>query len=306
MQTKKGSKGRRKGSRVKRFINFPDPFVRYSKRHRRVLKDLFAWICDSEKESGGEESGSPSSCVIFSLTEEKIVDLTLKVLLADAEMDDSRRHQEPDSLLEGNTIIVVRAKQDLSKWESALREGTGCSVLNHATLPLSERVRSSTAEKAVKYDVVLTTYDALKSPDVAIQVDSMGYAIAKQAAPNGGEWFSSANSDDAPRLCKQLSVLHRITFNRTIFTDDLGRKSFLVKPGTTRAVAFNALRADSRLVFFSDLADYGGIPPLMAVKKSDKSAIPALATLLRLTGEDEDEKELLAECICDAEDIYDG
>ncbi|CAJ1969346.1 unnamed protein product [Cylindrotheca closterium] len=305
MNAKKGPKERSKGSRVKRFINFPDPLVRYSKRHRRVLKDLFAWISDSEKESDGEDGGSPSSCVVFSLSEEKIVDLTLKVLLADAAMDDNRRRQECDSELGGKTIIVVRAKEDLSKWETALREGTGCSVLNHATLPLSERVRSSTAEKAIRYDVVLTTYDALKSPDVAIQVDDMGYAVAKQAAPSGREWFSSTSSNDAPRMCKQLSVLHRITFQRIIFSDALGRKSFLAKPGTTRAVAFNALRADSRVVFFTGLEDLE-IPPLLALKKSDKRAVPALLSLLRLAGEGEDERDVLQECICDAEDMYDG
>jgi hypothetical protein len=60
------------------------------------------------------------------------------------------------------------------------------------------------------------------------------------------------------------------------------------------------------LVFFSGLEDYGEIPPLMALKKSDKRAVSALLNLLRLAGEDEDERELLEECICDAEDMYDG
>jgi hypothetical protein len=246
-RTEKSSKKKGIRSRVRRMVNFPDPLVHYSKRHRRVLKDIFEWIDESEEQSRGDEDGPPAGCIIFSLTYKKIVDLALKVLLKDPSANDRSIDQHSDSNnLRGQTIIVVRTKEDLSKWETALREGTGCSVMNHATLSLSERVRASTAEKAARYDVVLTTFDALKSPDIAIPVSELGHAIVSKPVSNDG-WYSKNSWDNtAPRTCKQLSVLHHIEFKRIVFTDVLGRKSFLAKHGTARAAAALALRGDGR------------------------------------------------------------
>lgn len=60
-----------------------------------------------------------------------------------------------------------------------------------------------------------------------------------------------------------------------------------------------------RLVFFAGLEDFGEAHPLLALRKSDKRASNALATLLRLYGQDDDAMELLEDCICNVEEMYD-
>jgi hypothetical protein len=186
--------------------------------------------------------------VLFSLTQEHIVDLCLKLLLNDDAVN--AKSTKTPSDLQGQTLVVTRTKEDIGKWESALREGTGCSVFNHATLPLSERIRMSTAEKATMYDVVITTFDAMKSPDTAISVNESGHAILTKVGNDQG-WYSSrsaSQSDTGPQKCMKLSVLHKVNFKRIIFVDLLGRKSFLAKEGSARASAAVALSGDSRYV----------------------------------------------------------
>jgi hypothetical protein len=173
------------------------------------------------------------------------IDLSLKLFLNDNELVD---RTNTSASLQGQTIIVVRTKEDTAKWESSLRESTGCSVFNHATLPLSERIRASLAEKATMFDIILTTYDALKSPDTAIPVDDSGRALLTTVGTEKG-WFSSRTAsqhDCGPQTCKKLSVLHRVNFKRVVYVDFLGRKSFLAKEGTARASAAVALLGDSR------------------------------------------------------------
>lgn len=145
-------------------------------------------------------------------------------------------------------MIIARDKVEVKLWERALHERTGFSVFNHAEAPLSERVRLSTSEKAGKFDVVLTTYDALKGPDVAIPIDALGYAIVSSPDEESG-WLNSrttSSQPSQPQRCRQLSVLHRLNFGRAVFVDCLGRKSFLAKNGTSRASAAVALQANSR------------------------------------------------------------
>lgn len=230
-----------KGYPHHRLIDFPDPLVRYNKRQRKMLKDVFKIVLESDSEAQGK-------CILFSLSYEQIVDVNMKLLLNDEASSQLNSSKFKSHALLGKTAIVVRTKEDLSRWESNLREGTGCSVLNHATLPLAERTRVSTAERATMYDIVLTTYDALKSPDMVIPVDGSGQAILQKVGSSNG-WYTSrstSQADSMPQKCKELSVLHRIKFNRIVFTDVLGRKSFLAKEGTARATAAIALRGDSR------------------------------------------------------------
>jgi hypothetical protein len=138
----------------------------------------------------------------------------------------------------------------LEAWARVLREGCSLSVLNHATLPVKERKTQHSAKKCAKYDVVLTTFDAMKSPDVTIGVDDNGYALTKRASAEGG-WHSSRNSSQsaAVQQCKQLSVLHLVDWRRIIFADILGQKCFLAKPETARVEAARSLNAESRYVF---------------------------------------------------------
>ena len=230
----------------RRLVSFPDPLLSYGSRERERLQTVLDWIKEYESEMDDEEF-IPSGA-IFSLSETQIVDITLKLLLEGPDDQQERRDSAPEGTLVGQTVIVARDKEDLVRWESALREGTGCSVLNHATLPLTERIRASAAEKAALYDVVLTTFDSMKSADTAIPVDSLGHAITKHVGRDDG-WYSSRTASQAcsgPQRTKQLSILHRVKFRRVIFVDILGRKSFLAKGGTNRASAAVALHGDSR------------------------------------------------------------
>jgi hypothetical protein len=230
----------------RRLVSFPDPLSSYGSRERERLQTALDWIKEYESEMV-EEEFIPSGA-IFSLSEKQIIDITLKLLLEGTDDHQERRDSAPEGTLVGQTVIVGRDKEDLARWESALREGTGYSVLNHATVPLTERIRASAAEKAALYDVVLTTFDSMKSADTAIPVDSLGHAVTKNVGKDDG-WYSSrtaSQSCSGPQRTKQLSVLHRVKFRRVVFVDVLGRKCFLAKGGTNRASAAVALHGDSR------------------------------------------------------------
>jgi hypothetical protein len=229
--------------RRRRLVSFPDPLSTYQGRERDRLKTVFKWISHLDSDTGTDES-MPSG-TIFSLSQQQIIDVTLKLLMG--EMVDAHHASEGESLL-GQTVIVARSKEDLALWETSLREGTGCSVLNHANLPLSERKSASTAKKCTFFDVILTSFDAIKSPDIATPIDPSGHAITSKVGQENG-WYSSRTASQAcsgPQTCKQFSVLHRIKFRRVIFVDLLGRKSFLAKANTSRAIASVALHGDSR------------------------------------------------------------
>jgi hypothetical protein len=268
--------------RCRRLVSFPDPFLKYNNRVRKALNEMHQWIHGAEFEFDQGESNIPALGVFFSLSYQQIVDLGLKLLLGDL----SRSKPGPSlTTMNGSTIIVCRSREDCEKWESAFRDGTGCSVLNHAILPLSERIRTSTAEKACLHDVVLTTFDAMKSPDVTMPVSGDGYVIFKSATAARG-WHSSRSGpqivESTQQKTKQLSVLHRVHYKRIIFVDVIGRKCFLAKGGTARNAAATALSGDSRLAFFSK-SEADGTSALAALKKSDKTAFSAVSAALRLS-----------------------
>lgn len=236
----------------RRLVNFPDPLTKYNTKQKKVLKDVFGLLCQSELDSKDQTIVETTSAnVLFSLSYEQVMDLSLRLFLNDDDERSRYDRQDKSSVsMQGHTVIVTRTKDDVAMWERALREGTGCSVFNHAAAPLSERVRQNTAEKATKYDVVLTTYDALKSTDIAVPIDDHGYAIISKPQEDNGWMISRKASSQSESVrsqkCKQLCVLHKVNFQRVIFVDVLGRKSFLAKNGTARAAASIALRANSR------------------------------------------------------------
>ncbi len=238
------------GGTRRRLIHFPDPLSKYNSKQQIVLNDVFESLIRSECDSKNHTSLDTSSAnVLFSLSFEQIMDLCVKVLLDDERNAACERRPSQNLIpLQAQTLIVIRDKDQAETWGRVLREGTGCSVYNHSAAPLSERVRHSTAEKATKFDVVLTTYDALKAADVTIPVDALGHAILSSSTEESG-WLNSrtvSSQCTRPQLCKALSVLHKLNFHRAIFVDLLGRKSFLAKKGTSRAAAAVALRAKSR------------------------------------------------------------
>ena len=122
----------------------------------------------------------------------------------------------------------------------------------------SIRKLASTAGKCAGYDVILTTYDSLKTKEVTIPVDSSGVSIlggpSSHSKSNDG-WLTSRDAGtqsgaSAKQKCHQMSVLHRMSWHRVIFIDELGRKGFLIKPGTARAQASVAINSNLRLIFF--------------------------------------------------------
>ena len=98
------------------------------------------------------------------------------------------------------------------------------------------RKLATTAGKCAGFDVVLTTYDSIKAKEVTVPVDDSGVAILGGNGGYGGGsgddggWFTSRASGTQsgaaapPRKCVQLSVLHRMSCYRVIFSDVLGRK----------------------------------------------------------------------------------
>jgi hypothetical protein len=165
--------------------------------------------------------------------------------------------------LAGGTLIVLRAKEDIPVWEAALREYTSLSVFSHNSLQSNQRKHASAAAKCAVYDVVLTTYDLLKSKEVTVPIDSLGKAIlksdSKSVADDGG-WLKTRGSEtqsggEAKKTCLQLSILHRMSWYRMIMIDSLGkkgdeRKGYLTKPDTARAEAAKAVNSLSRFIFF--------------------------------------------------------
>jgi hypothetical protein len=275
---------------TRRLVDFPDPFVKYPLKEKQVFHDVFESLARSEHDSMWQTFVETTAVnVLFSMTHQQIIDLCLKLFLSSSQSD--RQHRErgagastTTNLLQGETLIVARSKEDLVQWERALREGTGCSVYNVASAPLSERVRLATAEKATQYDIVLTTFDVIKSADTAIPVDENGFAVIGVSKGKPG-WMASRGGssqvESRPQKCIQLSVLHKVNFRRVVFMDVLGRKSFLAKFGTARANAATALRANSRIAFFCQ-TEADGDSVFHALKKSDSRAQESVTRILHL------------------------
>lgn len=81
------------------------------------------------------------------------------------------------------------------------------------------------ASKYAGFDVVLTTYDAAKTKEVTISIDSFGHAsLGANDQSNTNEGWLASRASGAPAKCMQLSVLHRLYWRRIIFLDVIGRK----------------------------------------------------------------------------------
>jgi hypothetical protein len=218
-----------------------------------------------------------SSAALLSMTIRQIVSVVAKLLVQTR--NSARLHQramngqsfakrltpssqvnlppKDNDFLAGGTLIVCRGKEDIERWEVALREYTSLSVLNHAGIPASLRKLTNTAGKCAGFDVVLTTYDSMKTAEATIPVDSTGLAILGGKATSNGDdgWFTSRDmmtqsGPAAKQKCFQLSVLLRMSWFRVIFIDILGPKGYTTKPGTARLQAVLAINAKSRQAFF--------------------------------------------------------
>jgi hypothetical protein len=241
----------------RRAFDLPDPLGVYVGAEGEELCHIFEWMEERDQaHSRGEMCSSDSKGIIFSLDQGQIVNVAIKLLLeAEARSNTMARERfVNDAALSGQTLIIVRDKEHIEYWERALREHTPFSVINHAGLPCRDRKRSAAAAKCATFDVVISTFDAAKAPDVTTQVDDNGHAVLRQHMDSqaDGGWLTKRSASGASQSLspavktKQLSVLHRINWRRIIFVDELGRKCFLAKLGTSRAYSARALNSDTR------------------------------------------------------------
>lgn len=226
--------------------SFPDPLERYEGSLGRQLGRVYKKLRVHDK--AADLDSTLAQAMVLALEPEQVRDVVLKLVLR--HHDKSERHTSSRGA-PGQTLVVVREREELDDWSRTFREGSPFSVLNHAILPVKERKSPSTTEKVMKYDVVLTTFDAFKSSDMTCSVGSNGLVQLEQNNADDDGWFTSRSASQPATStieCKQFSVLHRIAWRRVIFTDIVGRKAFLVKKDTTRFIAARALNADARYV----------------------------------------------------------
>ncbi len=115
------------------------------------------------------------------------------------------------------------------------------------------RCATNELKTTVPFGSVLTTYDAIKSKEATIPIDSNGCAILRQAAKenlnsHGDEWLTTRTSGtqsaaSQPQKCQLLSILHRMSWFRVILIDELGRRGFVTKPGTGKSFCSNTALA---------------------------------------------------------------
>jgi hypothetical protein len=224
---------------------FPDPFHIYdgSKLLPRMLR-ILSKLCRREA-SVALKPSLTARAIVLSMDMPDIHRLLLKLALEDIPSS-SDSTTTPNR---GGTLVVARERAQLEDWSRTLREGSSLRVLNHSTLPVVQRKTRSTAESCCKFDVVLTTYDCLKSADVTVNLDANGHVLINDAS-RAGEWVSSHTTPFHVEGVnyKQLSVLHCLCWKRVVFLDTVGRKSFLCKAETGRAFATRALNSRCRFV----------------------------------------------------------
>jgi len=264
------------------FPSFPDPLEKYNGSKGQKLNNVYKWMKEHDQAfSTATEKGG----VLFSVALSQAKDLALKIAL-EAGISENRENEISDDRLRGRTILVCRSKADLEVISCTFREGSAFSVLNHATQPLAERTRATFSSKCATFDVVLSTYDALMSKDVAIAVNEDGHATTQE---NGGSsWYSSRSNENDPITVDTLSTLHLLQWDRVIFLDELGRKSYLAKFGTIRGKAAIALNAMSRFACFGP-GSAKEKNPWEGLRKSDKRAFQSVAAVLRMKEDGDDD-----------------
>ena len=239
-------------------LSFSNPFSIFSEVTVSRLTKVVSWIQKQEtKGFDGDQSVSSNSHdssrivldevdtskkgVVLSLSQSQIRAVTLTFLQSSA----SRRKNCISN--DGGILLVIRDKDELKEWELYFREQSSFSVLNHASLAAAERKRGPTSRFS-GFDVVLTTFDALKAKEQTQAVNEDEHAIVMSydgGSSRRDEWYSCRNVGDA-QACKQLSMLHRIIWQKVLFVDVLGRGCYLSKDSTARMLSCKALNAISR------------------------------------------------------------
>jgi len=251
-----------------------EPFKRFGTRTSERLEVVSEWLNSrdslgqqfeiSEIENGEDNNKPPSSkarAVIVSVVIQQIISLVLYMMLQNVLQKRPQKSRSSGSQrlsdekrkrpVWGYTLIIGRTKEDLKEWECVLRERTLFSVLNHAEMSSTERRHSKTALKCAGFDVVLTTFDAIKAKEAATSVNEQGRVLFRTESQGGWLASRSCDGDTKPKRCEVLSILHGMAWHRLLFVDVLGKQSYLTKPATTkRCMAASALHGNSRIIFF--------------------------------------------------------
>lgn len=300
--------GNSNSSYKRNMLSIPDPLSAFPNRMSEHLGMVSDWLvakdkagafdCSSDDENaynteneGGNEETTEGRGVILSMSPSQIIGVTLKLLLTNGIGQPGRAStclgsSTPSETVVGGTLVVVRDKEAVVSWECALRERTCYSVLNHSAMSSTDRKRPKTAVRCAGFDIVLTTFDAIKSKEVTVPVDDRGRAMMGKSSFENG-WYSSrcvaGSMVPQPQACEQLSILHQMKWFRIIFVDMLGRKSYVAKSGTARAKATIALNASSRFLFFSSTNESTGV--LEEKLKDDRKQLRSIASALHMSEE---------------------
>ena len=286
-------------------LSFKDPTSSFPSRVAERLNGAFDFMMTNKSGDTTSEVklandlGDENAGVLLSLDLKQTMAVTSKLLLTTKKLARSHRISKNKKVAStpsfvsstkkgvdyfaGGNLIILRAKDDIPLWEAALREYTSLSVFSHNSLQAKERKDPSTAAKYAVYDVVLTTYDLLKSKDATIPVDSNGKAIlSSDSIADDGGWLKTRGSEtqigvEPKKKVLGLSILHRMSWYRVVMVDSLGRKGYLKKPNTIRAEAARALNSLARFIFFlKEDEDYKMVSKFKNDRNQIKSVVQAL------------------------------
>ena len=179
--------------------------------------------------------------IIASLPYNHVVDIVRKLLI---ETKSSKKAQQALQVqlqnehqkLTGQSLIIVRNKDNLEQWARNLHEKASLSIINHAVISLNEQKQPAIASTCASFDVVITTFDAIKSPDVVVALNDDGHVVlpnnTSHNASDGSHWLTSrrcnhslqsqawSGSSDPKNMmqqvqwCKQMCILHHIKWQK--------------------------------------------------------------------------------------------
>jgi hypothetical protein len=263
-----------------------DPLVGYVGNVGRRLNGAYERLYRRDQGPDGL-----SKAILLSMNNRQVQNLVLKLILSSSSAQVSPHNwvasqQSSGTVVEGQNLIVVRDREAIAEWSSDFREGSSFSVLDFLALPVKQRKSQSTTSKLAKYDIVLTTFDALKSPDVTFSIDSSGHVILHLIGCEQG-WFESRGASQSSGQTKRLSVLHALKWLRVIFVDFVGRKGYVSKPETSRSVAATALNSPRRYICFLHSRDEVEGACSSKFLCSDQKTSSSLTSVLRLNSGDE-------------------
>ena len=277
--------------------SYPDPFRLYEEKVQKQLNRVYTKMMMHRDRRTLRQCGA-----VLAVTEQHVTDLVLKLHLDHPVLEDRTNNDNTKNApLRGKTLIVARSKDGLDTWRRTFREGSGLSVVNHASMSITQRKHPTCSAQLIHSDIVLSTYDAIKSPDLAMKIDTTtGLAVTHTDLTSTDGWYtapsampSQQHQDSDGRAVvatnyttRALSAAHKLRWNRILLVDVLGRKGYMTKADTTaRVQAVRALNADTRWMFFvpsNDTVPTNAAHRTTSVTSIDRNTLCDRPTLLSL------------------------